>query len=152
MHALSTPCLCLITDPQTHSPPARQTRATGSGSWHLTPGTTRYPQGRDADTALMGSPRQTGAYQTACDHNQLWQEQWMQLFTRTQSKSQSPPQSHQSLFTLSLLWGCMAGHWPLQSRQAFSTPHSSCFITVTHDKCPAGLFINQKCTFFKNSK
>ena len=29
--------------------------------------------GAGADTGLMGSTRQTGAYQTACDHNQQWQ-------------------------------------------------------------------------------
>lgn len=29
--------------------------------------------GVGADTRLMGSTRQTGAYQTACDHNQQWQ-------------------------------------------------------------------------------
>lgn len=29
--------------------------------------------GVGADTELMGSTRQTGAYQTACDHNQQWQ-------------------------------------------------------------------------------
>ncbi|KAI9518181.1 hypothetical protein NQZ68_039385 [Dissostichus eleginoides] len=28
--------------------------------------------GVGADTRLMGSTRQTGAYQTACDHNQQW--------------------------------------------------------------------------------
>lgn len=29
--------------------------------------------GVGADTGLMESTRQTGAYQTACDHNQQWQ-------------------------------------------------------------------------------
>lgn len=29
--------------------------------------------GVGSDTGLMGSTRQTGAYQTACDHNQQWQ-------------------------------------------------------------------------------
>lgn len=43
----------------------------GQGAGILTPGTSRSPRGRKgADTGLMGSTRQTGAYQTACDHNQ----------------------------------------------------------------------------------
>lgn len=49
-------------------------RASGSPSWHLRSGTCGYPWGRNTTTASIGGGRQTGAYQTACDHNWQWLE------------------------------------------------------------------------------
>lgn len=74
--------------------------------------------GVGADTGLMGSTRQTGAYQTACDHNQQWQRT-MNAIIYKNTVQVSFGLSLLRLFTLTLLSrGGMEGLWPCRySRQ-----------------------------------
>lgn len=74
--------------------------------------------GVGADTGLMGSTRQTGAYQTACDHNQQWQRT-MNAIIYKNTVQVSFGLSLLRLFTLALLsQGSMEGLWPCRySRQ-----------------------------------
>lgn len=74
--------------------------------------------GVGADTGLMGSTRQTGAYQTACDHNQQWQRT-MNAIIYKNTVQVSFSLSLLRLFTPTLLLrGCMEGLWPCRySRQ-----------------------------------
>lgn len=58
--------------------------------------------GVGADTGLMGSTRQTGAYQTACDHNQQWQRT-MNAIIYKNTVQVSFSLSLLRLFTLTLL-------------------------------------------------
>lgn len=68
--------------------------------------------GVGADTGLMGSTRQTGAYQTACDHNQQWQRT-MNAIIYKNTVQVSFSLSLLRLFTLTLLLrGSMEGLWP----------------------------------------
>lgn len=65
-----------------------------------------------ADTGLMGSTRQTGAYQTACDHNQQWQRT-MNAIIYKNTVQVSFGLSLLRLFTLALfLQGSMGRLWP----------------------------------------
>lgn len=74
--------------------------------------------GVGADTGLMGSTRQTGAYQTACDHNQQWQRT-MNAIIYKNTVQVSFGLSLLRLFTLALVSrGSMEGLWPCRcSRQ-----------------------------------
>lgn len=93
--------------------------ATGSGSWHPHPWHNLLPFGGvGADTGLMGSTRQTGAYQTACDHNQQWQRT-MNAIIYKKTVQVSFSLSLLRLFTPTLLLrGSMEGLWTCRySRQ-----------------------------------
>lgn len=74
--------------------------------------------GVGADTGLMGSTRQTGAYQTACDHNQQWQRT-MNAIIYKNTVQVSFSLSLLRLFTPTLLSrGSTEGLWPCRySRQ-----------------------------------
>lgn len=74
--------------------------------------------GVGADTRLMESTRQTGAYQTACDHNQQWQRT-MNAIIYKNIVQVSFSFSLLRLFTPTLLLrGSMEGLWPCRySRQ-----------------------------------
>lgn len=68
--------------------------------------------GVGGDTRLMGSTRQTGAYQTACDHNQQWQRT-MNAIIYKNTVQVSFSVSLLRLFTPTLvLRGSMEGLWP----------------------------------------
>lgn len=74
--------------------------------------------GVGADTGLMESTRQTGAYQTACDHNQQWQRTMNPIIYK-KTVQVSFGFSLLRLFTPTLLLrGSMEGTWPCRySRQ-----------------------------------
>lgn len=93
--------------------------------------------GVGADTGLMESSRQTGAYQTACDHNQQWQRT-MNAIIYKKTVQVSFSFSLLRLFTPTLfLRGSMKGLWPCQySRQqgVFIVPRATLlFIAVRPD-------------------
>lgn len=100
--------------------------------------------GIGADTGLMGSTRQTGAYQTACDHNQQWRRT-MNAIIYKNTVQVSLRLCLLRLFTLPLLSrGSMGGLWPCRysRQQDFSmVPRTSLlfppFITIRPDQCPA---------------
>ena len=84
--------------------------------------------GVGADTGLMGSTRQTGAYQTACDHNQQWQRT-MNAIIYKNTVQVSLSRSLLRLFTLTLVSrGSVEGLWPCgYSRQqdCFRAPRAA---------------------------
>lgn len=99
--------------------------------------------GIGADTGLMGSTRQTGAYQTACDHNQQWQRT-MNAIIYKNTVQVSLRLCLLRLFTLPLLSrGSMGGLWPCRysRQQDFSTvPRTSLLFPPSS---PSGLISAQ---------
>lgn len=91
--------------------------------------------GVGADTGLMGSTRQTGAYQTACDHNQQWQRT-MNAIIYKNTVQVSFSLSLLRLFTPTLLLrGSMEGLWPCRhSRQqdVFIVPRATLLFMLYH--------------------
>lgn len=109
--------------------------------------------GVGADTGLMGSTRQTGAYQTACDHNQQWQRTMNAIICKN-TVQVSFGLSLLRLFTLALVSrGSIEGLWPCRySRQQdfFIAPRATLlFVLYCHqDRSVSSCsFISTKWTF-----
>lgn len=95
--------------------------------------------GVGADTGLMGSTRQTGAYQTACDHNQQWQRT-MNAIIYKNTVQVSHSLSLLRLFTLALrLQGSMEGLWPCRYSRQRDLFHSVQGYPAIHALSPSGL-------------
>lgn len=95
--------------------------------------------GVGADTRLMGRTRQTGAYQTACDHNQQWQRT-MNAIIYKNTVQVSFSLSLFCLFTLALflegsMRGCDLVGTVVSSAQGYPAIH--CSIAIRLGQCPA---------------
>lgn len=100
--------------------------------------------GIGADTGLMGSTRQTGAYQTACDHNQQWQRTMNAIiYKNTVQVSLSPCLLR--LFTLTLLSeGSMGGGaMTLSVQSSAGLFHGAQSFPAIHPPSPSGLISAQ---------
>lgn len=114
--------------------------------------------GVGADTGLMESTRQTGAYQTACDHNQQWRRTTNAIIYKNIVQD-SFSFSLLRLFTPTpILRGSMEGLWPCRySRQqdVFIVPRASllfmlyCWRVCSVTSC--SLFPTN-CTFWREVK
>lgn len=96
--------------------------------------------GVGADTGLMGSTRQTGAYQTACDHNQQWQGT-MNAIIYKNTVQVSFSLSLLRLFTPTLLSrGGVEGLWPCgcsRQRDVFTVPRATLLFMLQHHQALA---------------
>lgn len=111
--------------------------------------------GVGADTRLMGSTRQTGAYQTACDHNQQW-PRTMNAIIYKNTVQVSFSLSLLRLFTPTLLLqGSMEGLWPCRySRQqdcSHAVPRASLLFMLYRQQAWSGSSCSlfpTNCTFW----
>lgn len=89
--------------------------------------------GVEADTGLMESTRQTGAYQTACDHNQQWQRTMNPIIYK-KTVQVSFGSSLLCLFTPTpLRRGSMEGTWPCGyscQQDVFTVPRATLQFTL----------------------